>query len=101
VHGRVLTHVWGLATGRVAYQHPPINWSAPPPLSFKDLSPSLKMGVGGGVRGTKPKRGTSYAFSFLTASVITPRRRLVLCVIPLTGRKGLTASYKACSTALT
>lgn len=43
-----------------------------------------------GVVGVKPKRGTSYAFSFLTASVITSRRRLVLCAIPPKGRKGLT-----------
>jgi len=42
-----------------------------------------------GVVGVKPKRGTSYAFSFLTASVITPGRRLVLCLLPLTGRKDL------------
>lgn len=42
-----------------------------------------------GVVGTKPKRGTSYAFSFLTVSVITPGKRLVISVLPLRGRKDL------------
>jgi hypothetical protein len=42
-----------------------------------------------GVVGAKPKRGTSYAFSFLTASIITPGRRLVICLLPLTGRREL------------
>jgi hypothetical protein len=44
-----------------------------------------------GMVGTQPKRGTCYAFSFLTASIITPGRRLVLCVVPLTSREGLPA----------
>ena len=39
--------------------------------------------------GTQPKRGTCYAFSFLAASILTPRRRLVLCVVPLTSGEGL------------
>ena len=42
-----------------------------------------------GMVGTQPKRGTCYAFSFLTASILTSGRRLVLCVIPLTSREGL------------
>ena len=42
-----------------------------------------------GVVGTKRKRGTNFAFSFLTASVLTPGRRLVLCVVPLASRDGL------------
>lgn len=42
-----------------------------------------------GVVGCKPKRGASYAYSFLTASIITPGRRLVLCLLPLVGREGL------------
>jgi len=42
-----------------------------------------------GMVGTQPKRGTCYAFSFLTASILTPRRRLVLCITPLTSREGL------------
>ena len=42
-----------------------------------------------GMVGTQPKRGTCYAFSFLTASILTPRRRLVLCIIPLTSRESL------------
>ena len=44
-----------------------------------------------GMVGAQPKRGTCYAFSFLTASILTPRRRLVLCIIPLTSREGLSA----------
>jgi hypothetical protein len=44
-----------------------------------------------GVVGTRPKRGTSYAFGFLTCSVITPRKRLTLCAVPLTKRGGLTS----------
>ena len=42
-----------------------------------------------GMVGTQPKDGTCYAFSFLTASILTPRRRLVLCIMPLTSRIGL------------
>ena len=42
-----------------------------------------------GMVGTQPKRGTCYAFSFLTASILTPGRRLVLCIVPLTSRQGL------------
>jgi putative transposase len=42
-----------------------------------------------GVLGTKPERGTSYAYSYLTVSIITPRKRLVLAVLPLETRKGL------------
>jgi len=42
-----------------------------------------------GMVGTQPKRGTCYAFSFLTVSIITPGKRLVLCVVPLTSREGL------------
>ena len=42
-----------------------------------------------GVVGVKPKRGSSYAFSFLTVSIITSGRRLTLCIVPLTGRRGL------------
>jgi len=42
-----------------------------------------------GMVGTQPKHGTCYAFSFLTASILTPGRRLVLCVVPLTSRIGL------------
>lgn len=42
-----------------------------------------------GVVGTKPKRGTSYAFIFLTVSVITPGKRLVISVLPLRRRKNL------------
>jgi hypothetical protein len=42
-----------------------------------------------GVIGTKPKDGTSYAFCYLTISVITPRKRLVLAVLPLKTRDGL------------
>jgi len=44
-----------------------------------------------GMAGAQPKRGTCYAFSFLTASILTPGRRLVLCIIPLTSREGLSA----------
>ena len=44
-----------------------------------------------GMVGTQPKRGTCYAFSFLTASILTPRRRLVLCITPLTSRGSLPA----------
>lgn len=40
-----------------------------------------------GVVGAKPNRGTSYAFSFLTVSVITPKKRLVLAILPLKGRE--------------
>jgi len=42
-----------------------------------------------GIVGTKPKRGICHAFSFLTASVLTPGRRLVLCIVPLSSRTGL------------
>jgi hypothetical protein len=42
-----------------------------------------------GMVGTQPKRGTCYAFSFLTASILTPGRRLVLCIVPLSSREGL------------
>jgi hypothetical protein len=42
-----------------------------------------------GMVGTQPKRGTCHAFSFLTASVLTAGRRLVLCIVPLTSREGL------------
>jgi len=42
-----------------------------------------------GMVGTQPKDGTCYAFSFLTASILTPGRRLVLCIVPLTSRIGL------------
>jgi hypothetical protein len=31
------------------------------------------------VVGTQPKNGTCYAFSFLTASILTPKRKLTLC----------------------
>jgi len=42
-----------------------------------------------GMVGTQPKRGTCHAFSFLTASILTPGRRLVLCILPLTSRESL------------
>jgi len=42
-----------------------------------------------GMVGTQLKRGTCYAFSFLTASILTPGRRLVLCIVPLSSRTGL------------
>ena len=42
-----------------------------------------------GVIGTKPRDGTSYAYSYLTVSVITPRKRLVLAVLPLKARNDL------------
>jgi len=42
-----------------------------------------------GMVGTKPKRGACYAFSFLTASILTAGRRLVLCIVPLSSREGL------------
>jgi len=42
-----------------------------------------------GTVGTKRKHGTNFAFSFLTASVLTPKRRLVLCIVPLAPRDGL------------
>lgn len=42
-----------------------------------------------GVVGTKPKRGTSYAYCYLTASIITPGKRLVLAYIPLPSRDDL------------
>src|SRR5665647_946700 len=41
------------------------------------------------VLGTKPERGTSYAYCYLTVSIITPRKRLVLAVIPLKSREEL------------
>jgi len=44
-----------------------------------------------GIVGTQPKRGTCYAFSFLTASILTAGRRLVLCIVPLSSREGLSA----------
>jgi glucose-1-phosphate thymidylyltransferase len=34
-----------------------------------------------GVVGTKPKDGTCHAFSFLTASILTPKRRLTLRIL--------------------
>ena len=43
-----------------------------------------------GVVGTKPKDGTAYAYCYLTVSVITPKKRLVLAVLPLKTREGLT-----------
>jgi len=42
-----------------------------------------------GMVGAQPKDGTCYAFSFLTASILTPGRRLVLCIVPLTSRNSL------------
>ena len=42
-----------------------------------------------GMVGTRPTRGTCYAFSFITASILTPGRRLVLCIVPLSSRMGL------------
>ena len=39
-----------------------------------------------GMVGTQHKRGTCYAFSFLTASILTAGRRLVLCIVPLSSR---------------
>jgi len=42
-----------------------------------------------GMVGTQPKRGTCYAFSFLTASILTSGRRLVLCIVPLSSRESL------------
>jgi len=42
-----------------------------------------------GVVGTKPEHGTSYAYHYLTVSVITPRKRLVLAVLPLQTKVGL------------
>jgi hypothetical protein len=42
-----------------------------------------------GVIGTKPKDGTAYAYCYLTVSVITPKKRLVLAVLPLNSRDGL------------
>jgi len=42
-----------------------------------------------GVIGTKPKDGTSYAYSYLTVSVITPKKRLVIAVLPLKTRDSL------------
>jgi hypothetical protein len=42
-----------------------------------------------GIVGIQPKRGTCYAFSFLTASILTAGRRLVLCIVPLSSREGL------------
>lgn len=45
-----------------------------------------------GVIGTKPKNGTAYAFSFLTVSILTPRKRIVLAVIPLKSRNNLPAT---------
>lgn len=42
-----------------------------------------------GVIGTKPKNGTAYAFSFLTVSVLTPHKRIVLAVLPLKTRNDL------------
>ena len=44
-----------------------------------------------GMIGTKPKLGSCYAFSFLTASILTAGRRLVLCIVPLQSREGLPA----------
>ena len=42
-----------------------------------------------GVVGTKPERGTSYAYCYLTVSIITPGKRLVLAVVPLQSRGDL------------
>jgi len=42
-----------------------------------------------GVVGTKPERGTSYAYCYLTVSIITPGKRLVLAVVPLQSRDEL------------
>ncbi len=42
-----------------------------------------------GVVGTKPERGTSYAYCYLTVSIITPGKRLVLAVVPLLSRDNL------------
>lgn len=42
-----------------------------------------------GIVGTKPKDGTAYAFCYLTVSVITPKKRLVLAVLPLKTRDNL------------
>jgi hypothetical protein len=42
-----------------------------------------------GMVGTQHKRGTCHAFSFLTASILTPKRRLTLCVLPLESRENL------------
>ena len=42
-----------------------------------------------GVVGTKPERGTSYAYCYLTVSIITPGKRLVLAVVPLLSKDGL------------
>jgi hypothetical protein len=42
-----------------------------------------------GVVGTKPERGTSYAYCYLTVSIITPGKRLVLAVVPLQSRDDL------------
>jgi len=39
----------------------------------------------------RPKDGTCHAFSFLTASILTSGRRLVLCIVPLTSRMGIPA----------
>ena len=44
-----------------------------------------------GMVGTQPKDGTCHAFSFLTASILTSGRRLVLCIVPLTSRMGIPA----------
>jgi len=42
-----------------------------------------------GVIGTKPKDGTAYAYCYLTVSIITPKKRLVLAVLPLKTRDDL------------
>lgn len=42
-----------------------------------------------GMVGTRPTRGTCCAFSFLTVSILTPGRRLVLCIVPLSSRMEL------------
>ena len=42
-----------------------------------------------GVVGTKPERGTSYAYCYLSVSIITPGKRLVLAVVPLQSRDDL------------
>ena len=42
-----------------------------------------------GVVGTKPKNGTAYAFSFLTVSVLTPHKRIIIAVIPLKTKNNL------------
>lgn len=42
-----------------------------------------------GVVDTKPEHGTSYAYCYLTVSIITPDKRLVHAVVPLQSRDNL------------